>query len=357
MPKSNKRILLLVIICLASLSIFADSLMYPGFFRKHLLIDSRIIWGLACGLLLINKFYLKISLSERIRKINNYLVLPGLFVVILVATWGEFFVHTNFLYSLVHLNPFHLSFLLLLSWWLALLYPSKNKNMRKIIIFFGAAMVFMIAILIRSRGPLYFQKLVRGETSDDTLVEYIQFFCYLISSFAAGFTTYLLYKLKKPKNLIVLYLLGALALFFIAGEEISWGQRLFNIETPEAYLEQNTQRELNLHNHTSVFGYVYRAYVLLSFYGAFAWIIKTIIPKKIKKNLNDWLELFIPNWYFMGYFLVSFVMFYLHRIKNYMLEEFEEFNELILVFGILGFCIKNLFYYWQQHQLLKQKHD
>ena len=39
-----------------------------------------------------------------------------------------------------------------------------------------------------------------------------------------------------------------LAFIFGAGEEISWGQRLFNFETPESIETVNAQREFNLHN-------------------------------------------------------------------------------------------------------------
>ncbi len=43
--------------------------------------------------------------------------------------------------------------------------------------------------------------------------------------------------------------LGMAALFFFAaGEEISWGQRIFGIATPEALLEANHQQETNFHN-------------------------------------------------------------------------------------------------------------
>jgi hypothetical protein len=46
-----------------------------------------------------------------------------------------------------------------------------------------------------------------------------------------------------------LFFIGlALALFIGAGEEISWGQRILGIETPEAVKEHNYQGELNLHN-------------------------------------------------------------------------------------------------------------
>ena len=51
---------------------------------------------------------------------------------------------------------------------------------------------------------------------------------------------------KTRKNLFFL-LLGLLFLFGF-GEEISWGQRIFGLETPEGLKDANIQEELNLHN-------------------------------------------------------------------------------------------------------------
>lgn len=42
--------------------------------------------------------------------------------------------------------------------------------------------------------------------------------------------------------------LYALAFFFAAGEEISWGHRLLDREVPEFFLENNAQGETNIHN-------------------------------------------------------------------------------------------------------------
>jgi len=43
---------------------------------------------------------------------------------------------------------------------------------------------------------------------------------------------------------------GLVALFclFIAGEEFSWGQRLFGFYSPEYFLANNFQQEVNVHN-------------------------------------------------------------------------------------------------------------
>lgn len=44
------------------------------------------------------------------------------------------------------------------------------------------------------------------------------------------------------------FVLFGSAFFFFGGEEISWGQRLFGFETPEAWRKLNVQGEVNLHN-------------------------------------------------------------------------------------------------------------
>ena len=48
---------------------------------------------------------------------------------------------------------------------------------------------------------------------------------------------------------LILLFIAAVCLFG-AGEEISWGQRVFDIETPAALAERNAQKEFNLHNLT-----------------------------------------------------------------------------------------------------------
>ena len=44
------------------------------------------------------------------------------------------------------------------------------------------------------------------------------------------------------------YVLGAAALLFVAGEEISWGQRILGFATPDALAALNRQDEFNVHN-------------------------------------------------------------------------------------------------------------
>lgn len=46
----------------------------------------------------------------------------------------------------------------------------------------------------------------------------------------------------------IFFIVLALACFYVVGEEISWGQRIFNLATPEFFEKHNLQNETNLHN-------------------------------------------------------------------------------------------------------------
>lgn len=59
-----------------------------------------------------------------------------------------------------------------------------------------------------------------------------------------------LFTLRKEKSGFFLFVTAMIAIlfFFAAGEEISWGQRIFGIESSEFFKENNAQQETNLHN-------------------------------------------------------------------------------------------------------------
>lgn len=53
---------------------------------------------------------------------------------------------------------------------------------------------------------------------------------------------------RKQSPAFIITLLTGLLFLFAAGEEISWGQRIFNIQSGEYFVANNTQKEMNLHN-------------------------------------------------------------------------------------------------------------
>ena len=89
----------------------------------------------------------------------------------------------------------------------------------------------------------FHQHYFRGE---DKLVEWITFAGFLGASLVLS--RVLRYR-KAMDKLTFLYLLGLSLFFFVcAGEELSWGQRIFGFKTPTEIVAQNEQAEFNLHN-------------------------------------------------------------------------------------------------------------
>jgi hypothetical protein len=74
------------------------------------------------------------------------------------------------------------------------------------------------------------------------------------------------YLRHKPQGLrYPMILAWALLMFVFMGEEISWGQRIFGFDTPEALMEVNHQNEVNLHNIEFVDRFMGGKYRYLSF--------------------------------------------------------------------------------------------
>ena len=69
-----------------------------------------------------------------------------------------------------------------------------------------------------------------------------------ISLFLAGFLLFATARMERNSVRRCIYVLGGLVMMFGAGEEISWGQRIFEFATPDILLDLNHQREFNVHN-------------------------------------------------------------------------------------------------------------
>lgn len=94
----------------------------------------------------------------------------------------------------------------------------------------------------------YFQlDMFHSLVKEDGLVEYLTAIILLTISI---FLLFRLIKLRKTKNIpwIIFNIFMILGLFFGFGEEVSWGQRIFSIESNSFFVENNLQGETNLHN-------------------------------------------------------------------------------------------------------------
>lgn len=80
---------------------------------------------------------------------------------------------------------------------------------------------------------------------EDGSLEWATFLAFM---FAAGWLVVRVRKLGTSKLFQVACFLLAAFCVVVAGEEISWGQRLLGFKPPDVFLERNFQQELNVHN-------------------------------------------------------------------------------------------------------------
>ena len=166
---------------------------------------------------------------------------------------------------------------------------------------------------------------------EDGPLEWIQFIEYAISSILA-LLIYVRTKRKKNINSII-WLLIALLSFVIAGEEISWGERITGIGI-NSISDINVQGETNFHNLPFFHNYLLDPIFEISciFLGWFGWRKFKNIKAFPSKDLSLYF-LFVALFYF--YFDLSWAST-TQQIRND-----QEIFEFLLSTGIFLHCYKN----------------
>ena len=130
----------------------------------------------------------------------------------------------------------------------------EDKNWIRLILFYKSSSIFFLSVVFITIGFillfLFHVELYDQITSEDNIIENLSavllLFCscfFLISFFHARKSP-----LKIHHWLTYGLLMLSIVFFLIAGEEISWGQRIFDLATPDYLSSVNEQDELNFHN-------------------------------------------------------------------------------------------------------------
>ena len=168
--------------------------------------------------------------------------------------------------------------------------------------------------------------------SEDGPLEWIQFIEYASSSLFA-FIIFLKKRNKKEINSIIWIFLACI-LFLIAGEEISWGERLTGIGIT-SISNLNVQGETNFHNlpffHNYLLDPVFE--ITCIFLGWFGWRRFTKLNSLPGKYLSLYF-LFVALFYF--YFDISWAST-TQQIRND-----QEIFEFLLSTGVFLHCLKNM---------------
>lgn len=202
---------------------------------------------------------------------------------------------------------------------------------------FAAAVVGSVVVaLTRAYKPLF--ELL---TNEDALLEWTQFALFLGSAIAALAVGIRLWR-SGARLPAALYLLFGVGLIFVAGEEIAWGQRLFDFGTPEGLRAINRQNEVTIHNIQAEGGFdvlaLFNAGMMLL--GGYAAVAPWTPPGRRARGRG---RLFVPPLMLTTWFAIIFVYrairFTVWPEPPHPVVVYGEWAEFTLAFGLAAFLV------------------
>lgn len=318
------------LVTLTSLAI--DSFFHPSALLKHVGIDANLILLLFVVYSIMKKLHDNTYLPPKIVSVTYKSLFPLSIILFLLFSAVE-----NIYYETYSLQIFHVhfeEFLLIPIFFGLIIYFSKDINRYSTIqkvLYFLAPLFIVFMIVIDITNP----HLRHVLTQEDGPFEILQFLFFLLSAFFS----FLKAKQYFPnqKMLATLWLIFSIGMLFVSFEEISWGQRILNIETPETLRNINYQDETTIHNIGFFQTYIYIPYILIAIWGT--------VGRKFLPTFTPGSHLTI---YFASvglyYFTSEFVYFYYNigDADRTSVMRWQEVSELLLAFGVLAFTYEAL---------------
>jgi len=204
-----------------------------------------------------------------------------------------------------------------------------RKNIFKILLF--TFPVFFVSTLCASKiySPVFYGSLVE----EDGIFEFMQVLLYLLAAAFFLFTSKRLLE-EKQRDLSLIFLVFSLGLVLVCAEELSWGQRILALDSPEFFTRNNVQRELTIHNLSLFQPFLHLGYILTGLAGATGWLLVRTAGKP------QW-DSAVPAWYISTYFLPVFFI-YLY---------FELSYHLGRLMSAEGFSVSRQWISWRDQEL------
>jgi hypothetical protein len=177
-------------------------------------------------------------------------------------------------------------------------------------------------------------------TKEDGIVEWLQ-----VLALVVLFTMYLrlivLLWRTGHRFYAALFVVAAAGVFFIAGEEISWGQRLFGLTTPEELEEINNQGETNIHNIGPLLRIFNLVVVVVSAAACLMPLLRWTVWRDRSRGVAGYL--FIPPLALIPAFGFAFAYRSIRLVflpePRYVISRYAEIAELSFYFALVMFAL------------------
>ena len=201
--------------------------------------------------------------------------------------------------------------------------------------------LFPLFYILFLYGLIYFLPLNifdHWSKGEDSLVEWLQFIFYFCAFICASIATW---RRRNMRKQCFFWLLITVFCFYIAGEEISWAERITNLGI-ESIQKINAQGETNLHNIPIFQNYLHFSFIISGlFLGWIGWKNWPQIEAFPRRKLSLY---FLIVALFYTYFDLSWITLG-ERIRND-----QEAIEILMAIGLYRHCS-----YYASRTFLKKK--
>lgn len=315
-----------------------------GLMSRVVPISIEYFTGIVC--IVLTGMYWMYGSEKRFLSFSHWLIPVSAAALALGARIADLLTYNNFVFSYLHLDPTALSLLSFTTTTCAVTTRGKGglkKNPSRAIVVFGLWLIHFV-LLAFYNYPFY-----NSLSGEDKFFEWVTFVVYGIGGGIFLRVAGYLYKRKERTFLIqcllIYSIIGAIGFFGIAGEEISWGQRVLKFETPENYADINSQGEFNLHNNELIFNKIYFMYGLISLYVLITPFIYKGCKGIVKHPLSaTFLRILTFRWYHGIYFIPTLI--YVAYRVYYDTSAFDIWEEATEVLFATGMLLYAAHVYW-----------
>lgn len=316
------------------LAIVLESVTYPGLISKHLgisLFSICVVGVIGVIATLWHKPHQAKATAEK--PLRHWApLLAGSYIassfLLLTLYWIEATHFPNYIFSVLHIHlvilrwlPFFLGIILIfaevrsLSWWTV----------------FSLPLFIMLGLGVsRFAFPTFF--LLIGEGGN--IIRILKFLVLLVTFLLLSALLSQRHQLKLQGWQLVFLSCMALFVFFLLGEEIAWGERIFHFATLPFFAHNNIQHEDTIHNLRPIQdGILFKMYIVVGAAGSFGWILKAVLSQ-VKNSFISALRSFIPELGISSYYF-PVLIYGLERVflGPLKLKTWEESSELICYVG------------------------
>jgi hypothetical protein len=203
-----------------------------------------------------------------------------------------------------------------------------------------AGLTFVAIGTVLVFGSLAHRPFFRFLTREDSVLEWLQFAAFVTACPLALLTAR---NLMRHGDTIVaaMFVVAGLSTFGIAAEEISWGQRIFDIDTPEGLRVHNEQEEITLHNIDGVLDTIDLGMLAVA---AFGTIAPLVALRRRFPTFWDWATppaYLVPMFATMaGYRLARLTVLTSSRFVVNRLGEWAEVCLAVALFAFMGEALR-----------------